>query len=423
VVSNDRLLLNFSRFVVSVTLSPSDVARLPSVFATLVSPLDYERVHDWREASRMQIESLLGADHSAGVLPCAGERYLESSPEGASMFGGNGASHEALEIETWLRHREIPLDVFQWADLCDDSRAPFDGCGMAFEVGAVRSIAGLFFFHDRGSRERFGERGLQLLRLLLPAFKAGVDICVRLAAHRTELARLFDGIDGPLMVFDCEGQLLQQNPAMTALLQRERKPGRFEVEIRSIARAMRALVRGDRATGRRVEECAPLSSDLQTATANYRISGSILGSDLLAPKPLIAVAVGRSARAQLTHDELQVRYGLTRRETETARLLAARRGNSEIAHVLGMSAHTARHHTEKILLKLGVSSRREVERALLGIEPGLSCSRVGHDAGQATISQRHSATVDVGVRCVSANQIEPARPRQSGGRRHDAVRD
>jgi DNA-binding CsgD family transcriptional regulator len=350
---------------VSGTLSPADLAQLPSVFATLVSPLAYERVVDWRAASRTQIESLLGADHSAGLLPCMGEQYLETSPGNASVFSGDWAMYGTREIEMQLRRREHPLEVFRWSDVCGGTHTAIDGCGMAFDVGATRSMAGLFFFHDRGSPQAFGERGLQLLRLLLPAFKAGVDSCARMAAHRTELAHLFDGIDGPLMVFDCEGQLLQQNPAMTTLLQREQKPARFEVEIRSIARAVRALVRGERARGSGVTESAPLSSDLQTTTADYRISGSILGSDLLAPKPLIAVAVGRSARAQLTHDELQVRYGLTRRETETARLLAARRGNSEIAHVLGMSAHTARHHTERILLKLGVSSRREVERALL----------------------------------------------------------
>ena len=348
----------------SATLSSSDIAQLPSVFATLVSPLSYERILDWRVASRAQIESLLGADCSAGLLPCVGEQYLEGSPNAVSLFAGDDTTNGARKIEMHLRRRKLPLEVYQWPGLCDDV-IPFEGCGMAFDVGPAKSKAALLFFHDRANQQRFGERGMQLLRLLLPAFKAGVDICVRMAAHRTELARLFDGIDGPLMVFDCDGQLLQQNPAMTTLLQRERKPARFEVEIRSIARAVQALVRGERARGSRDSEGAALSSDLQTTTANYRISGSILGSDLLAPKPLIAVAVGRSGRSQLSSAELQLRYGLTRRETETARLLAARRGNDEIAHVLGMSAHTARHHTERILLKLGVSSRREVEGALL----------------------------------------------------------
>ena len=51
---------------------------------------------------------------------------------------------------------------------------------------------------------------------------------------------------------------------------------------------------------------------------------------------------------------------LTAREREVAALLAARRTNAEVAAALGVSEHTARHHTERVLRKLGVRSRRDV---------------------------------------------------------------
>ena len=54
---------------------------------------------------------------------------------------------------------------------------------------------------------------------------------------------------------------------------------------------------------------------------------------------------------------LQHRYGLTRRELEVATLLAQGRTNTAIANTLHISAHTARHHTQRILGKLGVHSR------------------------------------------------------------------
>ena len=57
--------------------------------------------------------------------------------------------------------------------------------------------------------------------------------------------------------------------------------------------------------------------------------------------------------------------GLTRREMEVAALLAARRSNYEIAEILHMSRATAKRHTENILLKLGLHSRREVERIII----------------------------------------------------------
>ena len=56
---------------------------------------------------------------------------------------------------------------------------------------------------------------------------------------------------------------------------------------------------------------------------------------------------------------------LTRREQQVARLLAHRASNQEIAAALGISPHTARHHTERVLSKLGVQSRSDVRARLL----------------------------------------------------------
>ena len=56
-------------------------------------------------------------------------------------------------------------------------------------------------------------------------------------------------------------------------------------------------------------------------------------------------------------EHLQERYGLTRREFEVATLLAQGRTNTAIGNTLHISTHTARHHTQRVLGKLGVHSR------------------------------------------------------------------
>jgi DNA-binding NarL/FixJ family response regulator len=56
---------------------------------------------------------------------------------------------------------------------------------------------------------------------------------------------------------------------------------------------------------------------------------------------------------------LQMQFGLTARETEVAVLLAQGRSNVAIAKSLGISTHTARHHTQRVLGKLNVHSRAE----------------------------------------------------------------
>jgi DNA-binding NarL/FixJ family response regulator len=53
---------------------------------------------------------------------------------------------------------------------------------------------------------------------------------------------------------------------------------------------------------------------------------------------------------------LERRFNLTPREAQVARLLARGRSNLAIAGELNISAHTTRHHTQRILAKLGVHS-------------------------------------------------------------------
>ena len=56
---------------------------------------------------------------------------------------------------------------------------------------------------------------------------------------------------------------------------------------------------------------------------------------------------------------LQDEYGLTAREVDVALLLSQGLSNSALARQLGISPHTARHHTQRVLGKLGVHSRAE----------------------------------------------------------------
>jgi DNA-binding CsgD family transcriptional regulator len=57
--------------------------------------------------------------------------------------------------------------------------------------------------------------------------------------------------------------------------------------------------------------------------------------------------------------DLQTDYGLTAREVEVAILLASGSSNAAISKALGISPHTARHHTQHVLAKLGVHTRSE----------------------------------------------------------------
>jgi ATP/maltotriose-dependent transcriptional regulator MalT len=55
--------------------------------------------------------------------------------------------------------------------------------------------------------------------------------------------------------------------------------------------------------------------------------------------------------------ELAERFGLSLRELEVALLIAQGFSNREVASTVRVSTHTARHHTQHVLGKLGVRSR------------------------------------------------------------------
>src|SRR5918994_4451311 len=65
----------------------------------------------------------------------------------------------------------------------------------------------------------------------------------------------------------------------------------------------------------------------------------------------------RSGSDSARESRLPKRFNLTRREVQVANLLAKGLSNQAIARELKISAHTARHHTQRVLSKLEVHSR------------------------------------------------------------------
>jgi DNA-binding CsgD family transcriptional regulator len=106
--------------------------------------------------------------------------------------------------------------------------------------------------------------------------------------------------------------------------------------------------------------------EVRTEAGSYRLIGSRVAG-LEASQPVVFVyAEPLNARApQMTVEEIVMSgHRLTRKEARVASLLAADKSNEEIAAELCISTHTARHHTQSVLSKLGISSRREVARVL-----------------------------------------------------------
>lgn len=77
--------------------------------------------------------------------------------------------------------------------------------------------------------------------------------------------------------------------------------------------------------------------------------------------PVLLCLLTVDGSVALSEQELARCFSLTAAQARVARLLAMRRTNREICEALGVTAHTARRHTEAVMLRLGISQRFEVE--------------------------------------------------------------
>jgi DNA-binding CsgD family transcriptional regulator len=112
-------------------------------------------------------------------------------------------------------------------------------------------------------------------------------------------------------------------------------------------------------------ECA--EHEIATASRRYRVRRIRLGPGVFMVGAALVASIDGLPSDLPSMASLQAEFGLTRRESEVALLLARRLTTAEIARAIGTSDHTARHHVERVRSKLGVSRRSEVARLLKGV--------------------------------------------------------
>jgi DNA-binding CsgD family transcriptional regulator len=363
----------------SLSISSADVARLAAAQTALLSPLDHGSPGNWANAVMDVVRPLLGADQAFFAAP------EDTADWSVVRLWGQGTFTEAA-AEAYARHfhsvdpgraKALDFDVFSIDMVFDRSEydrteilvdwcTPYrllDTIGMSVKSEGGFSAV-LSVYHDRLDGSLFGDRGLGLLRLLLPAFKSGVQTSLRLAQHQASFVRLIDDVGVGLAVCDTAGRIVHQNRALSLLLANEPEGVGLRIEVRRVAAAIAATLPlgSPRTVGPPV---APLASEMQTTGARYRVRGTYAGNALAGTDAAILVLVERVNPEPFPDSALRERYGLTAREVQVAHLLAEGKTNANVADALAISSHTAERHTEHVLSKLGVRSRASVGAKLV----------------------------------------------------------
>lgn len=355
----------------NLTLGSHEQEQLAATISTFVSPLDHPTVDDWRSASNRAASELLGADCASFMLPTENGAYLYSDewpPEVPNAYPDLVAPldqkyqfwRRQLAAGAWSRKQIFNSAMYRSAyynEFVVPVRA-FDAVGITIAGDANGGLAGLLFHHNRPSGKRFGRRGLQLLHIMKAAFVSGVRIQLAVGAARRSLARSVDDVVQATLLVDSLGRLLHANPSARRLLNTPAGPA---LQVTAEAAVRTELLSPGLSRAMSPRPTRTVTIDGRRFTMHLGFAGVELGALKAAAivtltdadaslSPMSAPAVSLVAKA----------LDLTPQEARVALLLRERRSNAEIAAALSISRHTARHHTERVLAKLGVRSRAAV---------------------------------------------------------------
>lgn len=186
------------------------------------------------------------------------------------------------------------------------------------------------------------------------------------------LASLLDGLGAAALVFGPCGEVLHESTGFTALARREPDA----LLARHAPTAWLAGC-GTIRSGIGRETCADVAvaaddGALRLASGSTTVLvRNVPLADVPPARGLTVVVVEVRPVGTTLDDVLRDRYRMTRRESSVAVAFGAGSTLAAIAASLGVSAHTARHHLERIYQKLGVNSRTQAISRLREIEAAL----------------------------------------------------
>lgn len=360
--------------------SSTDAKRLAGVLAQLLSPEAYADADAWGLRAGRALRDLVSADAAyivfEGSAPSFDSLGLDADIVRAyrdryALVDHGIARQRARGLELWTRHMLWRRGELERSEYYHDFALPnrlHDSVGLAASTGGDCVRLSLLYSSpastSRGESAR--RQQLRLLEFAWPAFRVGAALSTRWRAWHESLAQIVDRVPQPLALCAATGRVLHENPELVHALALDVRD-RLRDAIRAAARAVASIARPARGP-------QPPVHDVATPSGRWRVFGSRLECDVggVAPTVLVSIVPATSeapARGSLRASlpELRERYGLTRRQLDVLELLRSRRSNAEVARELRISEHTARHHTETVLFKLGLHSRTEVEEFCDGL--------------------------------------------------------
>jgi DNA-binding CsgD family transcriptional regulator len=360
-----------------VRLSAPELADLEHANTVLLSPFAYQSSEEWRRSACLAVQVCMGADGSAFALPVPGEPMIAGEPDVVE------AMHTILPPPDWLlnglivRRRRGHLDVADWNQIFDTEvvrrtefyndvvrpqglLAPIHMMAETGEADLPAIVAVMYSDEERADRN--AESRKTVLRLLYPAFRAGLDTFLEYRRRRNALRSVADDASFGMVFFTADGIAQRENLPFGKMMSLDPDRGLVRAQLGHI---VHGLLTASCARRRSVD---PHHSklELRTRVARYRITATIMENQWSHGAESVIALIEKVESEAVQARALAEEYSLTHREIEVAQLLRTGRATSQIASELGISVNTTRRHIERILLKLDVHSRTAAAARLAG---------------------------------------------------------
>jgi DNA-binding CsgD family transcriptional regulator len=371
----------------ALVVTDEDQRRLVSTLTALLSPLALPSPEHWFDRITAELKALLRAETSQVALVLDGRAHtfstdcpaLAKSLETATTFkSGELHFHEGVMEGGLELRRERKLAVFTSALLDRASGGRRKESDFYNEVCVPANALDTYGFLIAGPEgealvgvncgaspvfDPLGRDTFALLQLLLPALECGFETLARIGSALNVLANTLDRHGVGMFVFDSvTGRELHRNDALRSLLAASKRGDVIEREAGALAQALRTQKQRRNKSSNEMDYRA---FGARKTTGDVRLDATFLPPGVFERELGILITAEFSTPRLPSAAELHDVLGLTAREAQVALSLAAGDCDAVIARALGISAHTVRHHVERIFLKLGVHSRNALGFALL----------------------------------------------------------
>lgn len=377
----------------TMRLTQQDQQGLAGVLQVLLTPLDYDDMDAWRADVTTQMAALFHAGRGYFAMPLSETKYvypehfsssvLQTYPQYIRQFNKKyGTWRRAVALGVHTRRSlfapcwdEVSQDLYM-QEFIPAIRGYSSACASvllrAEDAPGADTVAQIVVHYDAPQPEHVTRHSVGLMQLLYPAFTSGLRTFVHLHGYRDRLARMVDALGLSAMLCGAGGTVLHQTPRLSACLAAEPSREELRAAIRRLAASLLPAQPPTQRSGHRATTAGLENAPFQVVRAQantYHMQGCLLPVSL-APVPAVLVTLAPLRPTLPSVHALRDRYDLTPQQARVALLLARRYTNREIAAALHVSEHTARHHVEAVLAKLGLSSRRAVRNRL--VSPPLS---------------------------------------------------